>query len=62
MKRFRCWFGFHRYYWAQFNHTCELWVCECGRVIIQFAEEPRALSEVDKLNEWWKQAESPVSR
>lgn len=61
MRRLCCFFGFHRYSWVRFGHTVEMWACPCGKVIIQFAHEPRALSEVERLNAMWKQSEH-VSR
>jgi len=56
MRRFLCWLGWHRYSWVQFGHTCELWACPCGKVIVQFAEDPHALSQVELLNEWWEKS------
>ena len=57
MRRLLCWFGWHRWSWVRFGHVCELWACECGKVIVQFADDPRAMSEVEQLNQWMKKSE-----
>jgi hypothetical protein len=62
MRRLLCWLGFHRYSWAMFNHTCELWVCGCGRVVMQFSDDPLAMSEVEQMNEWLKKPSAKVNR
>ncbi len=65
MKSFLCRLGFHRYSWALFklfNHTCELRVCRCGRVVMQFADDPLAMSEVGQMNAWLKQPDAKVDR
>lgn len=60
--RLFCWLGWHRYSLLVFGYTCELWVCRCGHFIVQFADDPRALHDVDKLNRWWRQGEAKVDR
>jgi hypothetical protein len=62
MRRLLCWIGWHRYVWLRFGYVCELWACECGKTIIQFAEEPRALSEVEYLNACMQRPSSKVNR
>lgn len=54
MKRLCCWFGWHHHELAVFSHTCALWVCRrCPDSLLIFVDDPKALSEVEQLNEWW---------
>lgn len=57
VRRIWCWLGFHSFRWLMFSHTCELWVCACGHIRMQFSDDPRALSEVQWLDEQWKKSE-----
>lgn len=57
MRHLFCWFGLHRYRWIVVSNTCELWACRCGMTILQFADDSKALSEVEWLNEEWKKSE-----